>query len=136
MRSASASSSPARTLPAQPPGPRAGRRTYGSRNGAASSWSCSRGRCRIDTNTNAPTLNSSDQLWGRQPAGAQGAVLNPSGREPAVVGERGQQQGVQPQQRPDEQSGERAGATGAAPVQPADQRRSELRDCGEREQAA
>ena len=79
--------------------------------------------------------DQAEQLLRAQPADAEWAVLDPCGREPAAVGERRQQQRVQPQRRTDEQPRERARAAGAAPVQPADQRRRELRDRRECEQA-
>ena len=151
MRSASASSSPPRTLPAQPPGPSAGRCTYGSRYGAAQQLLLqARPLPRRDEQEHADVEQQrperamgqrvpaaqAEQLFRPQPVDAERTVLDPAARSSQPhVRQRRQQQRVSPQHGAGEQAGERAGAAGAAPVQAADQRRRELRDRGEREQA-
>ena len=109
------------------------------------------GRQRIETSSRPVTLASSDQNvpWvsgsqptrpnsccGRSQPMPNGPVCDPAGIQPAGTRQRRQQQGVGPDQRSRPASPAiDAAPAGAAPVQPADQRRRELRHRGERQQA-
>ena len=75
-----------------------------------------------------------EQLLRPQPRQRERTVRDPRRAGIAALGERGQQQGVGPGQRAQQQTGERTGATRTAPVQAADQRWGELRHRSEREQ--
>ena len=69
-----------------------------------------------------------EQRPGTQPAQTQRPVHHPGRIEQARFGELGQQQRIAPDAEAEQQADFDAAAAGAAPVQPADQRRGELRD--------
>ncbi len=76
-----------------------------------------------------------EQRLRAQPGQAQRAFAQPVGAGSIALQQRRQQQAPGPQRGPAEQACIGAGTAGAAPVQPADQGRRELRHRGERKQA-
>ncbi|MCW0450102.1 hypothetical protein NB706_002936 [Xanthomonas sacchari] len=76
-----------------------------------------------------------EQLLRAQPGDAERPVQQPGRRQPAGLGQRRQQQRVDPGGEAQHHAGLHALAAGAAPVQPADHARRELRHRGEGHQA-
>ncbi|MCW0417207.1 hypothetical protein NB689_002961 [Xanthomonas sacchari] len=76
-----------------------------------------------------------EQLLRAQPGDAERPVQQPRRCQPAGLGQRRQQQGVDPGGEAQHHAGLHALAAGAAPVQSTDHARCELRHCGEGHQA-